>query len=108
MLYRFKSKNLADVVMLEPNGRRVLEIIGKDPGPQGIILPEQMPAAVAALRAAVELEERERAQAMAAFEKGQGPAPPRGEGIYLRQRAHPFIEMLSFCHQNGDSVVWGV
>ena len=53
MLYRFKSKNLADVVMLEPNGQRVLEIIGKAPGPQGIILPEQMPAAMVALRASI-------------------------------------------------------
>ena len=33
MLYKFKSKSTADLIMLEPNGRRVLEIIGKTPGP---------------------------------------------------------------------------
>ena len=49
MLYRFKSKNMGDVIMLEANGRQVLEIIGKTPDPRGIILPEQMPAASAAL-----------------------------------------------------------
>ena len=32
MLYKFKSKAAGDLIMLEPNGRRVLEIIGKDPG----------------------------------------------------------------------------
>ncbi len=32
MLYKFKSKAAGDVIMLEPNGRRVLEIIGKDAG----------------------------------------------------------------------------
>ncbi len=108
MLYRFKSKNLADVVMLEPNGRRVLEVIGKDPGPQGIILPEQMPDAIVALRAAVEQEEREFAEAKAAFNAGESSEPPHGDGVSLRQRTKPFIDMLSFCHQQGDSVVWGV
>lgn len=108
MLYRFKSKNLADVVMLEPNGKRVLEVIGKDPGPQGIILPEQMPDAIVALRAAVEQEEREFADAKTAFNAGDSSEPPHGDGVSLRQRTKPFIEMLSFCHQQGDSVVWGV
>lgn len=108
MLYRFKSKNLADVIMLEPNGQRVLEIIGKAPGPQGIILPEQMPAAMVALRDAVEQEERLFAQAKKAFESGQSAEPPHGDGVSLRQRTQPFIEMLRFCHQQGDSVVWGV
>ena len=49
MLYKFKSKASGDLIMLEPNGRRMLEIIGKTPGPQGIIEVHQMAAAVAAL-----------------------------------------------------------
>ena len=57
MLYKFKSKAAGDLIMLEPNGRRVLEIVGKDPGPKGIILPEQMPAAIQALEAGIALEE---------------------------------------------------
>lgn len=48
MLYKFKSKAAGDLIMLEPNGRRVLEIIGKDAGPKGIILPEEMPGAIGA------------------------------------------------------------
>ncbi|HYF41680.1 MAG TPA: DUF1840 family protein, partial [Ramlibacter sp.] len=42
MLYKFKSKAAGDLIMLEPNGRRVLEIIGKDAGPKGIIQPDEM------------------------------------------------------------------
>ena len=57
MLFRFKSKNAGDVIMLEPNGRQVLEIIGKEAGTRGIILPEQMPAALQALRTAIEQDE---------------------------------------------------
>ena len=41
MLYKFKSKAAGDLIMLEPNGRRVLQIIGKEPGPKGIVLPEE-------------------------------------------------------------------
>jgi hypothetical protein len=56
----------------------------------------------------VEQEEREFAEAKAAFEAGTSREPPHGDGVSLRQRTKPFIEMLSFCHQQGDSVVWGV
>ena len=68
MLYKFKSKAAGDLIMLEPNGRRVLEVIGKDPGPKGIILPEQMPAAVAALEEAIRKEESEQQAANQAYE----------------------------------------
>ncbi len=99
MLYKFKSKAAGDVIMLEANGRRVLEIIGKDAGPTGIILPEQMPAAIAALHAAIKLEESHDQDA---------EAPIPGEGLGLRQRAVPFIEMLERNQKAGHEVVWGV
>lgn len=98
MLYKFKSKDYGDVIMLEPDGRRVLEIIGKDAGPQGIILPEQMPAAIEALQAAI--VEEERAEKEAGVVQGDGPG--------LRQRALPFIELLQRNHRAGHEVVWGV
>jgi hypothetical protein len=100
MLYKFKSKDAGDVIMLEANGRKVLEIIGKDPAPKGIILPEQMPAAIAALKAAIAHEEAHDANA----EDGVVP----GDGLGLRQRAMPFIDMLQRNHKNGHEVVWGV
>ncbi len=49
MLFKFKSKVAGDLIMLEPNGRRVLEIIGKDPSQAGIILPAQMSTVLSAL-----------------------------------------------------------
>lgn len=98
MLYRFKSKNMGDVIMLEPNGRQMLEIIGKTPGPKGIILPEQMPAAVAALEAAIKLEE--------SSDDKDGEGLP--EGVGLHQRAKPFIDMLRWNIKVGQEVVWGV
>jgi hypothetical protein len=99
MLYKFKSRASGDLIMLEVNGRRVLEIIGKEPGPKGIILPEQMPAAVAALQAAIALEESH---------DNESPDTAPRDGLGLRQRALPFIDMLQRNHQARHEVVWGV
>lgn len=97
MLYKFKSKDAGDVIMLEANGRRILEIIGKNAGPRGIILPEQMPAAIAALEAAIALEH-----------SGDEDAAMPGDGLGLHQRALPFIDMLRRNYKSDHEVVWGV
>jgi hypothetical protein len=107
MLYKFKSKAAGDLIMLEPNGRRVLEIIGKDAQPQGIILPDQMPAAIDALQAAVERDEAEQKAALEEA-KAKGEPPPRFEAVSLRQRAVPFLDMLRRCEKAGKEIVWGV
>ena len=114
MLYRFKAKNTGDVLMLEPNGRQVLEIIGKEAGSRGIVLPEQMPAALQALRTAIEQDEAQERQRLLEQDtqrraQGEGAVsshqPP---GVTLRHRALPFMQMLESCHRDGDSIVWGV
>ena len=111
MLYKFKSKTTGDVIMLQPNGRRVLEIIGKDTqtgaSDKGIILPEHMPAAIAALEAAIAQEEAERQTAVTQA-LAHNETPPVFEGISLRQRALPFIDMLRRSGKAGHEVVWGV
>ena len=107
MLYTFRSRAAGNLIMLQPNGQRVLEIIGKDAGPQGIILPEQMPAAIAALETAV-AEEAAAQQTTKDEAEASGEAAPRPEGVSLRQRAVPFIEMLKRCHKAGKEIVWGV
>lgn len=107
MLYKFKSKAAGDLIMLEPNGRRVLEIIGKDTGPQGIIEAPQMPAAISALESAIAQEEAAH-KAAADEAKAKGEPAPRAEGVSLRQRAVPFIDMLKRCEQAKQEIVWGV
>ena len=107
MLYKFKSKAAGDLIMLEPNGRRVLEIIGKDAGPKGIILPEEMPGAIQALEAAIAGEEAEQKAAIEDA-KAKGQVPPRFDAVSLRQRAVPFIDMLKRCSAAGKEIVWGV
>ncbi len=107
MLYRFKSKASGDVVMLEPNGKQVLEILGKDYSGPGIILPEQMPGAIQALRDAVFEEEAEhQREVQEALARGEDvPEPSR---ITLRVRVTPFIELLQHSIRENTEVVWGV
>lgn len=115
-MYKFKSRVTGDLIMLEPNGRQILAIIGKasDANPaKGIVLPQDMPAAIAALQDAIAADESARAAALAeAKEKGekgeQGESAPKLQGISLKQRALPFIDMLTRCHKADMEIVWGV
>jgi hypothetical protein len=107
MLYKFKSKAAGDLIMLEPNGRRVLQIIGKDPGPKGIILPQDMAAAVSALEQAIVAEEAEHKAAIEEA-KAKGEVAPKFDTVSLRQRAVPFIDMLRRCAAAEKEIVWGV
>ena len=106
MLYKFKSKAAGDLILLQVNGERILQIIGKDSGPKGIILPEQMPAAIEALEKAVAQAERP-----PATESANGANADKDlsavDRVTLRQRAAPFIDMLKRCHQADKEVVWG-
>ena len=56
MIYKFKSKAAGDLLMTQPVGERVLSLIGKGASAQGIIEVDQIPAAIAALEAAVAAE----------------------------------------------------
>ena len=117
MLYKFKSRSTADLILLEPHGRRLLQIVGKEPGRTGIITVAQIPAAVAALEAAVADEERRVAAAQAQAQDGQLHAPIEdaqddaaqddNDTVSLHQRATPFIEMLRRSAEGGHDVVWG-
>lgn len=108
MLYKFKSQAAADVIMLRANAEELLKIIGKDPGPTGIITAGQAAAAIAALRA--EVQRREAAGDDAAAEAGESAhkADDGEEAISLRRRAAPFIELLQTSSDAGKDVVWGV
>lgn len=107
MIYKFKSKAAGDLIMMGPTGDHVLRIIGKEPAPKGIIEPAAMPAAMAAIERAVAEEEaaRERAEQEAQAE-GRTLAPR--EGVSLRQRAWPMVEMMKRAHAADKEIVWGV
>lgn len=109
MIYKFKSKASGDVIMLGPNGDRVLAILGREPSAKGIIEPAAMPAAIAALHEAVREDEALRASlGRDAQGSSDDDAPALRPGaITLRQRVWPLVDMLQRCHAADEPVVWG-
>jgi hypothetical protein len=108
MLYKFKSKATGDLIMLEPQGRQILGLIGKEPTAQGILQVQDMPAAIEALQAAVVAIETAQAKAVKdAVARGEDP-PTHDESVSLRQRATPFLTMMRRCLSESHDIVWGV
>ena len=108
MLYKFKSKATGDLIMLEPQGRQILGLIGKEPTPKGILLVQDMPAAIQALQSAVQAAEVRHANAVQeAVQHGEDP-PNQEEAVTLRQRATPFLKMMQRCLSESHDIVWGV
>ncbi|RZJ50041.1 MAG: DUF1840 domain-containing protein [Acidovorax sp.] len=106
MLYKFKSRAAADLIMLEPQGRQVVTIMGKAPGASGIVTVAQIPAAIAALESAVAAEEALPASADAESDD-EASTQERAETVRLRQRVTPLIDMLKRSAAEGADVVWG-
>ena len=111
MLYKFKSKAGADVIMMGPGGDELLRLIGKaspkGAAPQGILEPSDMPAAIAAIEHAVAADEAARAQAAAEAEAEGRPAP-HAEGVSLKQRTWPLLDLMRRAQRLSHDIVWGV
>ena len=65
-----------------------------------------MPAALAALQAAIAAEAEAAGENAEAADGGDEAAAPRA--VALRQRLWPMIEMLRRAHAAGAPIVWGV
>ena len=104
-LYKFKSKAAGDVIMMGPGGDQVLRIIGKEPAPKGILESADMPAAMRAIEQAVAADEAARKPEAGDEEEAK---PGKGDGVTLRQRAWPLLEMMKRAHAADADIVWGV
>ena len=107
MIYKFKSKAAADVIMMGPNGDALLRAIGREPAPKGIIEPAACGPSIAAIEQALRADEAARAEAEAEA-AARGDTLPAREGVALRQRLWPMVEMLKRAGAANEPVVWGV
>jgi hypothetical protein len=103
MIYKFKSSATGDLIMLGPQGDQLLRLLGREPALKGIIEVAAMPAAIAALQAAVAVEENPQEHPPEGTD-AEPTAPPVG----LRQRLWPMVEMLRRAQAADAVVVWGV
>ncbi len=123
MLFKFKSKAAADLIMLEADARRLLTImLGNDPD-KGVMQAHDLPEALSRLQAVVAqdeaLRQAHRAQAAAhkaSPEAGQAPADnsvpvpvqPEWPSVRLAQRAAPMVHTLQRNIAEATDIVWGV
>lgn len=107
MIYKFKSRAAGDVIMMGPAGDDVLRLIGKSPSVQGILEVGAMPTAIGAIEAAVQADEAARTAAEKQAAADGKKLAPR-DGVTLRQRAWPFVEMMKRSMAEKADITWGV
>jgi hypothetical protein len=130
-MFTFESIATPPLRMLEPHGQHLLALLGK-PGSRsdvpGILLPEELDAAIARLEAAIAQERQLHAEKANATRHAEPyaeedhatpreaadpleplePLDPPEPVIGLAQRARPLINMLRRAQQADKAVVWGV
>lgn len=110
MIIIFQSAAAGDVIMFGDVAKRMMTLMGKDQTDKGIVTVEQLPDAIARLRAAIEEDKRQRT----GLQEEDLPRTERGDGggsrpyVSLTQRAVPLLELLEWALKKKKPVVWGV
>jgi Domain of unknown function (DUF1840) len=102
MLYKFKSKAAGDVIMLGPNGDQVMRLVGREPAAKGIFEVAHMPQLISTLEQAVAADDAARKP-----DDNTDEPQAKGDGVSLRQRVWPLVEMLRRCLAAREAITWG-
>ncbi len=100
MIVTFKTKRYANITMFGDVALRLLELMGHSRTVPGAIKAEDVPGALARLRAGVEAHGEE------ATEKRSRDDEERGPAVNLRQRALPLMELLESAIEHEADVMW--
>jgi hypothetical protein len=106
MLVTFRTKAYADITMFGDVAVALLKLMGHSGAVPGALMPEDIPAALARLKTAVEEHAQE---PLDPAPSDAYPAPRDGnEGRYvsLAHRALPLIELLTAAAADGVYVMW--
>ena len=99
----FGCQACGEVMMFDDVARRMMEIMGKASAERGIVTVEQLPEAIARLRAAIASDRTAgRPQAEEGDEEGDEPR------VGIAQRALPLVELLERALEAEVPVLWGV
>ncbi|WP_431260353.1 DUF1840 domain-containing protein [Roseateles chitinivorans] len=107
VLYKFKSKAGADVIMLAAHGDQALQALGRGPAPQGILQAADLSALISQGESAIAEEQRSLDRA-AQEAQAEGRKPPPKPEVTLRQRLWPLLELMRAAQAADTDVVWGV
>ena len=117
MLVRLTSNTSGEMIMFAEHARRLFEIVGKECTARGVFTTEQLPAANARLRQAVQDdrqaqqsgERQDQRDGVDEREEDEEHAEARKAGrigVSLGQRAQPLINLLEWTQKEGGFVLW--
>jgi hypothetical protein len=98
----FRSEVGPDVMMFNDVAHRMMELMGKDRTTRGVVTVEQLPDAIARLKAAAA---RDRGQPRNDANDGEEEAEPP---VGLAQRIAPLVELLEISLGRDKPVTWGI
>ena len=106
MMITFKSAASGGVMMFGKDGRQMLRLLGKDAdAAMGVVTVEQLPAAIAALKGAIE-DDKGCAEDLP--EPGEDADGRPNRRVKLVQRALPLVKLLERSLADEATVTWGV
>ena len=114
MIITFQSAAAGDVIMFGDVAQRMMKLMGKEATDKGIVTVEQLPAAIARLKAAIEEDKQQLAGVRDEDLPQTEPAGSGGQAqnsrpfVTLAQRALPLLELLEWSLKKQKPVVWGV
>jgi hypothetical protein len=94
MLMAFHSMAAGEILMFGDVARQLLELMGKEPLDEGVVTVEQLPEAIARLKAVI-----------AEGEPDRDDDDPSHVG--LARRAFPLVALLERSLKRGKPVLWG-
>lgn len=110
MIVTFKSAASADVIYFGDVAKRMMELMGKEAGERGIVTVEQLPEAIARLKAAIAADKESHRRHLL----DETPKMENAEGggarpfVSLTQRAAPLLAMLEESLGEDKPVMWGI
>ncbi|MEY6432909.1 DUF1840 domain-containing protein [Thioalkalicoccus limnaeus] len=102
MLITFETKAYANITMFGDVAIELLKLMGHSGTTPGALMADDVPAALAHLKAAVEAQPDEH------LDPTNGPENDGAEGrhVSLAQRALPLIELLTAAAAKHENVMW--
>ena len=99
MLVKFHSSSSGELMMFAESARTLLGLLGKECTARGVFMVDELPGAIAALRAAMNRR------------RGEAPAKDVDAGaedlpVGFVQRATPFVELLERTLADEGHIVW--
>ncbi|PUE35711.1 DUF1840 domain-containing protein [Limnohabitans sp. Jir72] len=111
MLFKFKSAAASDLIMLELDARKLLQIMLGDDPVQGIMLANTLSARIQTLETAVLQDETLRKRLAQQAASGASDCDEREvalDAVRLSQRATPMLKLLQRSLAESSDVVWGI